>query len=157
MAQGLKSLEMALQHLVSLFIVAGVIAVPDWALRHSQDPTKETELEGTWKATRLEYDTRPMPTGAFATLRFTFSKRELTIHGLTAPASDERSEFSIDSTAVPKQLNFRIEGIDIQGVYELDHDKLLVLFPRKGGPRPTSLVPKADTASLLIGLTRADR
>jgi uncharacterized protein (TIGR03067 family) len=137
--------------------VAGIALLLVGAGPKEKEPA--ADLQGTWKALRIENTGKQQPEKALKTisvvikdLRFQLKNGEKIVEEVTLKLDAEKDPKQIDLTPVRGKR----KDMPHLGIYVLEKDQLRICWGEPGKPRPTAFESDAKSGNFLIVLTRSE-
>jgi uncharacterized protein (TIGR03067 family) len=123
-----------------------------------EDPAdkERAKLAGAWVLESRTLGGRKFPATGDAEVRLTFDGNKVTLKA--GGEVVQAGTFEVDPGGKPKTIDIKItegdgKGATVQGIYELDGDKLKICGVR-GGPRPTKFDSPEGSKAVLTELKR---
>jgi uncharacterized protein (TIGR03067 family) len=135
-----------------LALTAGLLAGLAAAAPAPDKKEDKDAIQGTWTVVSGEEGGKPLP-DQLKSLKMTFKDDKFSYKS----ADDmKEAKYQIDSTKKPKQLTLTPSDGEkpLEGIYELDGDKLKICINEPGGERPKDFSTKEGTRLVLFELKR---
>ena len=136
----------------SMVLLAAVLLVPVLSGEEGKKPAKDEDaIKGAWT---MESGTRGGEAASeklVKNFRVTFAADgKLTVR---TKDKDEEGTFKLDATKKPKEINFGVNGKNLEGIYTLEGDTLKLCVAEEGG-RPAEFKSPEGTKTMLMTLKR---
>ena len=111
------------------------------------------DLQGVWKAVKVEFDGKEQKPEDIAGVRITFSGRSFALS--ERGTEDLHADFSIGADKNPRYIDVEIKtginkGKQSLGIYEIRGKTLTLCFRRPMADRPTGFVSKNEATLMLL-------
>jgi uncharacterized protein (TIGR03067 family) len=141
---------------LTLFVLLGMALASGAAAAGEGELAELKKFEGEWAVESARKGGKPAPPGEFDTKdRLLFRGRDVALRTGTKEQLD--GLFAIDPGKRPRQIDLKLDGKTVEGIYEFAKGRLRICAAEKGQGRPTRFESPEGSQAILLVLKRVKK